>query len=89
MFQTSELQKVVLTGAPVIRQKTGDLVDYDIIWACQYCRKVFDNQKKTQYHENLTCIQNPLKNVKCVRCGRKGHYQTNCYAITRSDGQFI
>jgi hypothetical protein len=51
---------------------------------CQYCFKEFETQKGATYHENIYC-----KNDTCYRCGRYGHYSSECYAKTNIDGYYI
>ena len=38
--------------------------------------------EQTQLNKNLTCTKN-----KCYRCGRIGHFISNCYATTHTNGK--
>lgn len=54
------------------------------LFNCAYCKKEFETQKGATYHENFYCKK---KNIdKCSRCGRKGHFASDCYAQTDVNG---
>lgn len=69
--------------------------DSDIkIFYCSYCNKEFDTIKGVQCHENLYCKQkkkpiNKEPNDKCYKCGREGHYFTDCYATKHINGKYL
>jgi predicted GIY-YIG superfamily endonuclease len=57
------------------------------LYKCKYCKKEFDSQKGTTYHENFYCKKKKEENTdKCFRCGRKGHFKSECYAQTDVNG---
>lgn len=58
----------------------------DEIWGCEYCEKEFESETECEKHEKY--CKNKRKNNKdtCYRCGRTGHYSTECYARTDVDG---
>ena len=63
------------------------------IWCCEYCDKEFRNESKCMLHE-LKCTRKikckSLKSAKdCFRCGREGHYSSNCYASRHMKGYYL
>ena len=69
----------------------GNKIEEEIImWACEYCDKMYENIKDCEKHENL-CNKKPKvnKKQKCKRCGRQNHNENNCYASTHADGYEI
>lgn len=77
---------------------TGDPIDEDSddddIWCCDYCDKEFETEKQAERHVKL-CKYRPdssgedSDNEVCFRCGRPGHYVTECYANTHLNGRKI
>lgn len=67
---------------------SSDHSDYsdseEYYWSCEYCGKEFDTVEECVLHENKYCKKNSflkrVKNISCYRCGRKGHYASNCNA---------
>ena len=65
-------------------------------WGCEYCDRTFttafgcsvhtksckENNKKMPYVKQMTY----KKDSVCYRCGRSGHYSSNCYAKTYHKG---
>lgn len=56
----------------------------EIIWCCSKCEKEIGTKKEAKMHEKHCEINN-----KCYRCGRQGHYATDCYAKTTQSGKYI
>ena len=76
--------------------KNGEeIIDYESeeeVFACSYCNKEFDSYKGAQFHENVHCKNKSTKKTKenkCFRCGRSGHYATDCYAKTNINKEEI
>jgi len=81
--------KTTINGEEII-----DSSDEEIeVYYCSYCNKEFDTLKGATCHENLYCknkknIINSNNNL-CYRCGRDGHYSSNCYASKHINGKYL
>jgi predicted GIY-YIG superfamily endonuclease len=81
--------KTTITGDEI-----EDSSDEEIeVFCCNYCDKEFDTLKGLTCHENLYCKnkktkQNKQKNI-CYRCGRDGHYSSDCYASKHINGKYL
>lgn len=63
----------------------------EYVWGCSYCSKEFDTEDDAEIHERRCKFRRVAtmarsSSVTCYRCGRPGHYSTNCYARRDVDG---
>lgn len=75
------------------REKTtifgGNICDPNV-FLCNYCGKEFETSNGASYHERMYCKKNKnIKSDKCYRCGRHGHYASNCYASKHINGKIL
>lgn len=80
----------------------GNTIEYDnsseeeYVWECEYCNKTFTTELSTIIHEKSCKLKKSKKpnysksdyysRNECYRCGRSGHYSSNCYASKHVDG---
>ena len=53
--------------------------DDECVWCCEYCDRTFTTAFGAGVHEK-SCKEKNSNQDTCFRCGREGHYATNCYA---------
>ncbi len=66
---------------------------YEFVYQCEGCRREFPSEKQCVAHAQ-TCSpvtrKQPMRpshqKGTCRRCGRSGHWASNCYARTDTDG---
>jgi predicted GIY-YIG superfamily endonuclease len=59
-------------------------------WECEYCDRTFTTEYGCGVHER-SCREKstkppPAKNNSCYRCGKSGHYSSECYATRHKNG---
>ena len=70
--------------------------DEEELWGCEYCDRTFTTEFGCIVHEK-TCKskskssskQSPKNKNACFRCGREGHYATDCYASKHVKGYYL
>ena len=69
----------------------GDTLDDDseseeeVVWCCEKCDAEFDSESGCARHE-MRCQR---RSNTCYRCGRDGHFATDCYALRHVKGWYI
>lgn len=86
---TGTLQALAGSGREVKRPR-------ETAWHCEYCDGAFKTRKEAEYHEEVQCHRRPQSESdedtdegRCFRCGRSGHWVSDCYAKTDVNGRFI
>jgi predicted GIY-YIG superfamily endonuclease len=64
---------------------SGNKIEYIEEWVCEICNRTFTNKSLCSIHEN-TCKSRIKNKDTCYRCGRIGHYSSECYAKTNYKG---
>jgi cellular nucleic acid-binding protein len=50
------------------------------VWGCEYCNSEFDTSEQAERHERSCGTRRSTKSGNCYRCGRYGHWVSECYA---------
>lgn len=64
--------------------------DEEDIWECDFCHKQFESYNDCCRHESYCKgAKSASKSNGCYRCGRSGHYASECYASMHIRGYYI
>ncbi len=83
--------KTDVTGKAIIYQEedTEESEEEEDVemWQCEFCERLFETRFGCAVHEKACQKKkSTTKKNACYRCGRQGHYASDCYASTHVRG---
>lgn len=68
-------------------KKQDESDEFIEVWCCDKCNKEFSSEYKAQQHEKKCRVR--ITDDCCYRCGREGHYASECFAKYHINGYYI